>query len=119
MSKFTYGPEKTKNGKVVRHTHHLDCTVYEALSGEKKRFHTHSEMMEALGGGEIPRYVGKTKGGKYILVREDAWSLDLPSNLKFPHLRGTVIVADHLGWNQLPVFKPIDFSKILQDVVGS
>jgi hypothetical protein len=52
--------------------------------------------------------VGKTKDGGYILVHDRAWDLDLPNNIRFPNLKGTVVVAHQTGWNALPAFKPLE-----------
>ena len=101
MKKFTY--RTLPNGKKIRTTHSLECTVVESLVKQEKTFFTHSELVDALGSdtGEV-KYVGKTKDGKYILVHPEANVLDLPRNIRFPHLRGTVILAHHVGWNNLP-----------------
>jgi hypothetical protein len=73
---------------------------------QEKTFYTHSELVDALGcdTGEV-KYAGKTLDGKYILVHPEAHVLDLPRNIRFPHLRGTVILAHHVGWNNLQMWK--------------
>ena len=104
MKRFTY--RTLPNGRKIRICHSLECTVVESLMRQEKTFYTHRELVEALGseGGEI-KYVGKTKDGKYILVHPEAHVLDLPRNLRFPQLRGTVILAHHVGWNNLQLQK--------------
>lgn len=106
MSRFTIQTDGKGNTWCIVTS--VEVTVYDSLRGRRVTLTNYQELIDILGGGLEAHYVGKTKDGGYILVHDRAWDLDLPNNIRFPNLKGTVVVAHQTGWNALPAFKPLE-----------